>query len=243
MYRGKPAGTWGDIGIFSLNRHKNLQCGEGGIAVTNDDELALRMQLIRNHGENMADKPGYAPKSLVNMLGFNFRMTEVEAAIAYEQLKKMDALNRHRIESAEFLNQELAGLPGLTLPATRPGATHVYYMYITLYDETKTGITRKRLIDAIRAEGITIWGGYLKPLYLEPLYQKKIAIGDKGFPFVGPHYSGTIDYSKGICPVAEELYEKKTIVNPYLYPPLSMSDMRDIVEGIKKVYKNREQLL
>ena len=241
-YHGKPAGTWGDIGVFSLNRHKNIQCGEGGIVVTNDDELALRLKLIRNHGENMVDKPGFIPKSMVNILGFNVRMTEVEAAIALEQLKKLDRLNQYRIDHAEYLNQKLRGIPGLTLPMTRPGATHVYYMHIMLYDETVTGISRSDLIGAIRAEGITIWGGYLKPLYLEPLYQNKIAIGDKGFPFVGPHYQGKVDYDQGICPVAEDLFAKRTIVNPYLYPPLTGEDIEEIAAGILKVFSNLEQL-
>jgi dTDP-4-amino-4,6-dideoxygalactose transaminase len=238
----KFAGTIGDIGIYSLNRHKNIQCGEGGIAVTNDDELALRMQLIRNHGENLVDKPGYAPMSLVNMLGFNFRMTEIEAAIAFEQLKKLDTLNQHRINLAEFLNEKMNFFPGLTMPAVRDGATHVYYMHVMLYDEQETGVSRNKFIEAVRAEGIPIWGGYLKPLYLEPLYQQQTAIGDQGFPFIGGHYPGIVNYRQGLCPVAEELFEKKTIINPYVYPPLTICDMQDIVKGIEKVLNNKALL-
>jgi dTDP-4-amino-4,6-dideoxygalactose transaminase len=232
---GKHAGTMGDIGIYSLNRHKNIQCGEGGIAVTNDPELALRMQLIRNHGENMADKPLYAPQSLVNILGFNFRMTEIEAAIAIEQLKKLDKLNRYRIELVEYLNECLMGFKWLTMPKTRPGATHVYYIHAMLFDEEKSGVSRNKFIEALNAEGIPIRGGYLKPLYLEPLFQRKIAIGNGGFPFVGAHYEGHANYAKGICPVAEELWEKRSIINPYVYPPLTLRDMEDIVAGFKKV--------
>lgn len=242
LYNGKLAGTIGDIGVFSLNRHKNIQCGEGGIAVTNDDELALRMQLIRNHGENLVNTPGYIPKSLVNMLGFNFRMTEVEAAIALEQLKKLDKLNQHRVELAEYLNDKMDKFSGLIMPATRAGATHVYYMHVMLYNAKDTGVSRDKFIKAVRAEGITIWGGYLKPLYLEPLYQQKIAIGDKGFPFIGSHYSGTVNYDKGLCPVAEDLYENKTVINPYVYPPLDITDMKDIVNGIEKVLTNKDLL-
>lgn len=239
---GKAAGTLGDIGIYSLNRHKNMQCGEGGIAVTNDKELALRMQLIRNHGENLTESPDFIPQSLVNILGYNFRMTEVEAAIAVEQLKKMDDLNQHRIDLANYLNQHLSNIDGIKMPAVRPGCSHVYYMHIMLFDENKVGITRTKFIEAIRAEGITIWGGYLKPLYMAPLYQKKIAIGDKGFPFVGAHYTGKVDYSEGICPVAEKLYAKHTIVNPYLYPPLTKQDMKDMVDGFYKVIEHRKDL-
>jgi perosamine synthetase len=235
LYRGKYAGTMGHVGIFSLNRHKNIQCGEGGLACTNDDELALRLQLIRNHGENLVDKEGFKPKSLVNMVGFNFRMTEVEAAIAHEQLKKMDALNAHRIEFAEYLNIRLGANPLTAIPAVRQGCTHVYYMYASLFRPEATNITRATFIEAIRAEGIPIWGGYLRPLYLEPIFQRKIAIGDQGFPFVGPHYDGAVDYGAGLCPIAEDLYANRTIINPYLYPPLTLDDMKDVGDAFDKV--------
>jgi dTDP-4-amino-4,6-dideoxygalactose transaminase len=239
---GKYAGTHGEIGLYSLNRHKNIQCGEGGIAVTNDPELALRMQLIRNHGENLVDKPGYSPKSIVNIVGFNFRMTEIEAAIAIEQLKKLDRLNQHRTELVEYLNEHLKEIEWLTLPKVRSGATHVYYMHVMLFDEVRAGFHRDRLIQALNAEGIPIRGGYLKPLYLEPMFQQKIAFGDKGFPFIGSHYDGNVDYSKGICPVAENYWERRSIVNPYVYPPLGMRDMKDIVAGFEKVMRNAKSL-
>jgi perosamine synthetase len=235
LYGNRYAGTIGDIGVFSLNRHKNIQSGEGGIACTDNDELALRMQLIRNHGENLVDKPGFEPKSLVNMLGFNFRMTELEAAVATEQLKKLDHLNTHRVDLAAYLNRRLRDNPLVTVPRVREGCTHVYYMYAMTFRNEAAACTREEFVAAIRAEGIPIWGGYLKPLYLEPLYQKQIAIGDQGFPFVGPHVSNPPDYRAGLCPVAEDLFENKTIINPFLYPPLDESDVRDIADAIEKV--------
>jgi perosamine synthetase len=238
MYKKRHAGTVGHIGIFSLNRHKNMQCGEGGVAVTHDPELALRMQLIRNHGENLVESPGYTPASLANMIGLNLRMTEVEAAIAYEQLKKMDALNRIRIEHVEYLNSRLAKFPGLVMPAIRDGCAHVFYMHAMKFIEAQAGFSRTAFTRALGAEGIPIRGGYVRPLYLEPLFQKRIAIGGKGFPFVGPHYSGKVDYSPGLCPVAEDLYENKTLINAFVYPPLTRADMNDIVAGVDKVYAN-----
>lgn len=241
-YQGKPAGTLGDIGIYSLNRHKNIQCGEGGIAVTNDRELALRLQLIRNHGENLVEQPEFAPRSLVNILGFNFRMTEVEAAIAIEQLKKLDRLNAYRIELVDWLNHELSRFPGFMLPKVRPGATHVYYMHVMRFEQHRAGVSRSSFVRALNAEGIPLRGGYLRPLYLEPLYQQRIAIGARGFPFVGPHYPATADYAKGLCPVAERLWEEESLVNPFVYPPLTVDDMRDIVQGIDKVFANAASL-
>jgi len=85
-YKGKWAGTLGDIGIISLNYHKHIQTGEGGILVTDNDELAEKLRLIRNHAEAVVEAKGFS--TLVNMIGFNYRMTEIEAAIAREQFKK-----------------------------------------------------------------------------------------------------------------------------------------------------------
>jgi dTDP-4-amino-4,6-dideoxygalactose transaminase len=217
-------------------------CGEGGVAVANDAELALRMQLIRNHGENLTEAEGFKPQSLVNMIGFNFRMTEIEAAIALEQLKKMDQLNQVRIDHVNFLNEKLARYPGLVLPKVREGCTHVYYMHAIKFLQEAAGFTRAQFTRALAAEGIPIRGGYVRPLYLEPLYQKKIALGDKGFPFVGAHYEGMANYDKGICPVAEDLYENKILINAYVYPPLQRADMEQIVAGVDKVYSHADQL-
>ena len=171
-------------------------------------------------------------------MGFNFRMTEIEAAIAIEQLKKMECLNQHRVELAEYLNKRLSNIKCLTLPSVRPDATHVYYMHVMLFDDRSVGVHRDKFIQALNAEGIPLRGGYVKPLYLEPIFQKKIAIGDKGFPFVGEHYEGHASYSNGICPVAEEAWERRSIVNPFVYPPLTKTDMDDIVKGLEKVMEN-----
>ena len=243
-YKGNYAGTVGNIGIYSLNRHKNIQTGEGGIAVTSDDELALRMQLIRNHAEALTGSgvERFTPKSLVNMLGFNFRMTEIEAAIGIEQLKKLDKLNFHRLELTNYLNKKLSKFDAITLPKVRNGCTHIYYMHVMKFDENVAGISRAKFIEAIRAEGITIWGGYMKPLYLEPLYQQKIAYKD-GYPFKNNSaYNKDADYSYGICTVAEKLYEKETIVNIYNYSPLTKNDIDDIVNGFEKVFKYIDEL-
>ena len=243
-YKGKPVGGLGHIGVFSLNRHKNIQCGEGGVAVTNDPELALRMQLIRNHAEAVVGSgiPGMTPKSLVNMMGFNFRMTEVEAAIALEQLKKLDALNGRRLELTEHLHRRLEGIEGLVPPKVREECTHIYYMDVYRFHEEQVGLPRKTVIDAIRAEGAPIWGGYLRPLYLEPLYQQKTAYKG-GYPFANnAALTREVDYSRGICPVAERLYEKETVINIFNYLPIEKADVDHIADAIIKVFSHLDEL-
>src|SRR5207302_10674060 len=132
-----------DIGVFSLNRHKIIHTGEGGVNVTNDSGFAERMQLILNHGEAAVKEKGVA--NIVNLLGFNFRMTEIEAAIGCDRLKKLPALLAKRQQVCQQLSQQVAELPGVIPPDVRHGATHAYYLLPVRYDAHDFGGTRKRV--------------------------------------------------------------------------------------------------
>ncbi|MBL8022472.1 MAG: DegT/DnrJ/EryC1/StrS family aminotransferase [Leptospirales bacterium] len=208
MYAGKFVGTVADAGVFSLNYHKHIHTGEGGVVVTDNAEIAERIQLIRNHAESVVADKGVS--LLTNMIGFNFRMTEVEAAIAREQLLKLSGLVKSRMVAAERLTSALRDLPGLKPPFVRPGSSHVYYVYAMQYDSSVTGVSRSRLIEALNAEGVDISAGYLN-LHLLPMYQKRIAYGSAGFPWTGGLYRGTVSYDKGICPQAERAHESTVL--------------------------------
>ncbi|TGL02306.1 DegT/DnrJ/EryC1/StrS family aminotransferase [Leptospira bouyouniensis] len=203
LYKGKYTGTLGDIGGYSLNYHKHIHTGEGGILVTNDDELAERMQLIRNHAEAVVKDKGVT--NLTNMVGYNFRLGEIECAIGIEQLKKLDSKIKSRIHAAERLRNGLKGLSGLKLPEIRSGATHVYYIFPMEIDEKVTGVSKNRIYEALVAEGVSDISLQYANLHLLPMYQKKIAYGSKGFPWTSDICKREVDYSKGICPVAEGL--------------------------------------
>lgn len=203
LYKGKYTGTLGDIGGYSLNYHKHIHTGEGGILVTNDDELALRMQLIRNHAEAVVKDKGVT--NLTNMVGYNFRLGEIECAIGIEQLKKLDSKIKSRIHAAERLSNGLKGLAGLKLPEIRSEATHVYYIFPMEIDEKVTGVSKNRIYEALVAEGVSDISLQYANLHLLPMYQKKIAYGSKGFPWTSDICKREVDYSKGICPVAEGL--------------------------------------
>ena len=169
------AGTFGDIGVYSLNQHKIIHCGEGGVAVTNNEEWALRLQLIRNHAEAVI--PGMERKvNLVNMVGGNYRMPEMEAAIAIEQLKKLPKLLDQRIELANYLTEHLSKLEFITTPKVREGSEHVYYLYPLKYSEDVAGLSRSQYINNVNALGISLHklaGGYIKPLYKMPLFMEQ----------------------------------------------------------------------
>ncbi|MCW8970755.1 MAG: DegT/DnrJ/EryC1/StrS family aminotransferase, partial [Rhodospirillales bacterium] len=212
---GKSVGTLGHMGVFSLNYHKHIHTGEGGVVTTNDESLADRVRLIRNHAESVVANKGTA--DLINMVGFNFRLGEVEAAIGRCQLKKGPDLVAKRQWNVGYLEERLDGIPGLELPHVSEGNTHVYYVHVMRYDAAATGVSRQTFIKAMKAElpaaelreaeGALIGGGYVRPIYLQPMFQKKIAYGSATrCPFECPHYDGSADYSEGICPETEKAH-------------------------------------
>lgn len=204
--KDKFAGTITDIGGYSLNRHKHINTGEGGIVVTNDDDLANRMRLLRNHAEN-AIGPDKIDTKLNNMIGFNFRMCEIEAAIAINQLKKVDELINKRCEVISRLLSKLSSLPGLIMPYTDKDNTHVYYLLPLKLDLNYLDYSRDQIANKLIQNNVPgVAQGYVNVHQL-PLFQAKIAFGSNHFPWsINP--SIDYDYSHGTCPIAEEFHDK-----------------------------------
>lgn len=238
-YRGRYAGTIADIGVYSLNYHKHIHTGEGGVCVTNDATLAERLQLIRNHAEAVV--AGKEVDDLSNMIGFNFRMTEIEAAIGIEQLKKLNILTAARTNQAARLDAGLANLRGLRTSIVKPGCSHVYYVYPLVYDDTQTGVPREQVVKALRAEGVPASTGYLN-LHLLPMYQQRIAHGRNGFPWSAPFYHGTVSYAKGICPVAEDLHDRRYIGMSMCLFDYTAQDIDLLISAFRKVWSNLDRL-
>src|SRR5574344_225352 len=252
-YKGKFAGTLGDIGIYSLNYHKHIHCGEGGIIVTNDDVIADRLRLIRNHAEAVIEDKSQDEKykpNLSNMFGYNLRMTELEAAIAREQLKKLTDLVSERVKNIQYIESNLIHIDCLTMTKVREDCSHVYYVHPWLYNTKLAGISRNKFVEAIKAElmpvkirekeGILMGEGYVKPLYLLPMYQNKIAYGLKGFPWSMSEKE--YDYNKGLCPTCEDLHYNKLITHEYMRPGMSKNDLDDFITAIIKVWENIDEL-
>jgi len=247
FYKKQPIGAIGHIGGFSLNYHKHIHCGEGGMIVTNDDDLALKAQLIRNHGENCAEN--LDKKFLPNIIGGNYRLTEISAAIGIEQLKKLDTIISNRKKLANFLHNEISTIDCLQSYTPKPGYDHVYYVFPIKFDSAIAGISRNIFVKSVNAEFLNASGwestplaeGYVKPLYLNPIYQEKIAIGSKGFPF---SFNKGVDYnySKGICPIVEKLYEEQMIITPLIRDPLTIEDLQGLIMAVKKVLKYSKEI-
>jgi perosamine synthetase len=233
LYQGRQVGTIADIGVYSLNYHKHIHTGEGGVCVTNDPALAERMQLIRNHGEAVVGDKGV--EDLSNMIGFNFRMTEMEAAVGLEQLKKLPKLVAQRAGAADRLTAGIRHLQGLRVPVVRPGCTHVYYVYPLVYRASETGIPRPTVLKALEAEGLPIASGY-ENLHLLPLYQQRIAYGKRGFPWTADIYQGRVSYEKGICPVAETLQDESFLLIGLCEYTFTDQEIDQMIGAFRKVW-------
>lgn len=243
-YKGKRSGTLADIGSYSLNGHKTIQCGEGGVAVTDNDDLALKLQLLRNHAENCVADMEIA--NITNMIGYNFRMTELEAAVAIEQLKKSEFLINHRRMLCEHLTKRLSGLKGITTPVIREGCTHDYLLYCLRYDAAEVGISKVEFMKRLDAEGIKMVvedkrhvppiSGFVKPIHLQPIFATK-TFRPGGYPWTSESYKGEVTYGPGLCPVVEDLWKDSLICINAIYPPLTLADMDDIADAFEKVLR------
>jgi dTDP-4-amino-4,6-dideoxygalactose transaminase len=250
LYKGKLAGTLSDIGVYSLNFHKHIHTGEGTVVVTNDDALAERLQLIRNHAEAVVEGKGVT--NIVNMVGHNFRLTEILAAIGREQLKKLDKLVAERQKNCEYIASKCQDMPGVRPTKVRPDTVSVYYQQSFFFDEDVVKVSRKDFIAAVEAElsptarqeeeGTLIYGACVPPLYLMPIFQQQIAFGSKGFPFKSEFYKGKANYEKGICPVAEKNQGERFFSHDMMRPGMTTKDLDDVIEAFHKVYKYRNEL-
>ncbi len=239
-YKGKMTGTLAHVGGYSLNYHKHIHTGEGGILVTDDPRIADRLRLIRNHAEAVVGDKGVT--DLNNMVGYNFRLGEIESAIGIEQLKKLSGFVAGRQRAAKRLTQGLGELPGLRTPVVKRDCTHAYYHYPLVLNVDQLGLSRARILEALQAEGIPGLGAGLTNLHMLPMYQKKIAYGSKGFPWTSEICHRNVSYAKGICPVAERLHE-----STYLGFLMCMNEMSDeetdlMVRAFHKVWAHIESL-
>ena len=238
--KGRVTGTLGDIGGFSLNYHKHIHTGEGGIVVTNNDYYADKIRLIRNHAESAAEGSGATNYS--NLIGYNFRLGEIESAIGIEQLKKLDHLVQIKRKNVDQLNKHLKDLNGIRLPIVHKNNYHSYYIYPLILDLGYLKLSRDKIVKALEAEGVQgLMRGYVN-LHSLPTFKNKIAYGSKGFPWTYENSRQNISYKKGICPVAEKLHEETFLGLEICDFDLLDNDIEKIGLAFKKVWANLDQL-
>jgi len=238
-WHDQPTGTQVDIGGFSLNYHKHIHCGEGGILVTNDDEYARRLALIRNHGEAVIEPRDRS--DLANIIGYNFRMGEIEAAIASSQLDKLAGQIADRQRVADELNAGLAGLEGLATPKVAQGASHVYYVYAMVLDTARLGVPRARIVEALKAEGVPAVMERYVNVHRLPIFTEKCAYGRGSFPW-SLRGDREFSYGEGTCPVAERLQDESFLGLSICLNQLPSEDVADICTAFAKVWANLDAL-
>ena len=232
---GKFSSTKCHMGGFSLNYHKHINTGEGGILITNYKKFYLKAAFIRNHAE-VLQKKNCSKEDLVNMVGYNFRMNEVEAAIGIEQLKKLNKILIKRVKTAKKIINGIKDLKGLiTVDLSEvKDFSNVFYLLPLKIDPTKIKVSRKKIIGYLKSTGLTgLIEGY-SIIHKLPIFQKKIAFGNKGYPWNLTNKK--INYKKGICPVAEELHEKTFFGFLLCLYDLDDNDIKKIISSFKHVW-------
>lgn len=234
-YNGRRVGSLGDIGSFSFQSSKNLCCGEGGAVVTNDDELAEKCWSIHNCGR-VRDGAWYQHENL----GSNYRLSQFQAAILNEQLKKLDAKLEIRQRNAAYLNEKLAQIPGIRpLPRKRETTRHGYHFYVFRYDaKVFADVPRNHFLQALAAEGIPASAGYTTLIYKYPFMQKKQFWTFTGWRQARPD----LDYARTACPVAETAAEVEACWLSQVVLLGAREDMDDIVNAVAKLYEHRHEL-
>src|SRR5262245_39181127 len=185
-YKGKPVGTIGDIGAFSLQQTKHMTAGEGGMVVSRDEALSRRARLFIDKAWGYGD-----PKPDHYFLALNYRMTEVVGAVALAQFDKLDAMVKHRVAMAESLTRQIAGLKGVQPPKTTAGAAPVYWKYPLRIDTAVVRGGADAFGARLREAGIFSAPRYIQKLAFEcEVLRDQRTFGKSRFPFVGEHRRG-----------------------------------------------------
>ncbi len=183
---GRLVGTLGDIGCFSLQQGKHMTSGEGGIVIAAGERYSRRMWLFVDKAWGYGD-----PQPDHSFLALNYRMTELQGAVALAQLDKLERAVARRVHAAERLTERLRGVPGIRTPETTPGCKHTYWKYALRVDEARIDGGVDAFSARLKDLGVLNAPRYIqKPAFLLQLFRERNTFGKSGFPFVGPHRAG-----------------------------------------------------
>lgn len=186
FYKGKSAGSLGTLGCFSFHPRKSITTGEGGMVTTNDDELAEKVGMLRNHGASISEEQRHhGPKPYIladfNMMGFNYRMTDLQGAVGVVQLGKLDQFIEERNKWASFYTKELATIPWLKTPEFSNDYFHGWQSYVCLIDEAIAPMTRNQLMEYLQEKGISTRPG-THAVHMLNYYKEKFNIKPEDYP-------------------------------------------------------------
>ena len=207
LYKGKKAGCLGDLNCFSFYPNKSVTTAEGGIITTNNEELALRMRMIRSHGQ---DKRYHHV-----MLGYNYKMTDIQAALGLVQLNRLDWIVEKKVERANYYSEQIDKMCGnkIKIPYVAPYATHAYMFYAIRFQNRKI---RDKAILELEAKQVETRVAF-PPIHLQPLYVDLYG------------------YVKGHLAVTEKVFD--TILCIPIYPHIAKEDQDYALSVLKEVFK------
>lgn len=216
--RGTPVGSIADLTTFSFHPVKTITAGEGGAVMSKDPELAQRVLMYARHGitrdrallQDQGNSSWYYEQQL---LGYNYRMTDIQCALALSQLDKLDRFAARRRELVQRYDQALGELPEVHIQKEYEGADTVRHLYILRLDLAKLSCDRREFYDAMQAENIGVNVHYI-PVYWFPYYQ-------------------SLGYRRGLCPNAEAYYES-SLTLPLFYG-MTGQDQADVIRAVKKL--------
>lgn len=217
-YNGQPIGSIADITAFSFHPVKTVTAGEGGAIATNDPELYRKIVLYHTHGIThdaawMEKEPeGHWYYEQID-LGYNYRMTDFQAALLMSQLNKLERFSARRKELVRFYDEQFSQMEEIIVQKEIPESDTTRHLYVIQLRLDKLTCTRREFFDAMAAERVNCQVHYI-PVYYFPYYQK-------------------FGYSKGLCPRAEYLYER--IMSIPLFPAMTNKDAEDVVKAVKKI--------
>lgn len=216
LFKNKKTGSFGDIGCFSFFPTKNLTTGEGGMITTNDKKLAQKIRTLSGHGISKTTAQRQKQKQswyrAATMAGYNFRMSNILAAIGIEQMKKLEKMNALRRKHAVYLNKHLKNVKAIEIPVQAKNCKHVYQMYtIKLKKGNRDGFVLK-----LKQKGIEASVHFDPPVHLQHFYKK------------------TYGYKKGDFPITEKV--AKSIITLPMYPQLTKKILDYIIINIKKIH-------
>lgn len=218
-YEGKQVGSIADMTCFSFHPVKTVTGGEGGAVLTNREDYYKKIVLAHTHGithdeELMEDRPHEGPWYYEQIsLGYNYRITDFQAALVISQMKKLPMFLARRKEIVKRYDEAFADVPGIILQREIPESDTCRHLYIIRLDSDRLACTRREFFDAMSAENVRCQIHYV-PVYWFPYYRK-------------------LGYEKGLCPVAEEIY--KGILSIPLYPKMTDGDVADVIHAVKKI--------
>lgn len=238
-WRGTRVGALSGLGTFSFQAFKPMTSGEGGMVVTNDEDLAAKAFSFHNIGR-MAGRPFYE----FHRAASNLRMTEWQGALLLAQMTRLDDQIATRERNYKALIAGLNEIEGVAPIVQDPRVTRWNFYYWNLrYDvETFDGVPRDRFLEALRAEGVPMGvGGHGRPIYRNPLFES-MNFGRTGCPVTCPLYGKPVDYTEVYCPQAEHVYANVALSIPHATFLGEQEDMELILEAIRKVRAHTDEL-